>query len=124
MFNAKNTQIISLIVVIVSVITCTICFFMMANYSGLALLSLLSNLFYFLCGYFGLKLSKYDLQEREFKTIGIRLLIAMNLCLVNLFLTGLISFIISVVIFGSFYALKSNYDEWEQKKKDREAKTK
>lgn len=122
MFNSKNIQLLSIIVIIATVITSIICFIAMVNFNGMFLLSLLANLAYFFCGWYGLKLSKYDLQEGEFRTIGIRLLLALLFCLVNLVFVGMISFIISVIIFGSFYALKSNYDEWEQKKKNRELK--
>jgi len=64
-------------------------------------------------GIIGFQLSSsYRLDEEQYKKVGIRvcaIIIAFVLC----FFVGLIGIAVSVVIFVSLWALKSNFDDWK-----------
>ena len=69
-------------------------------------------------GIIGFQLSSsYRLYEEQYKKVGLRIyaiIIAFILC----FFVGLIGLAVSVVIFVSLWALKSNYDDWENNEPD------
>lgn len=121
MFKPNTIRLLAIGTLLISIFALLTNLVALLSYTYFTLFSVFANLFYLFSGIFGLKLSKYDLQEAEFKSLGIRLISAISFCILSLFLiSGMPSLIISVIVFGTFYSIKSNYDEWALKIKERE----
>ncbi|MDF7820868.1 hypothetical protein P1X15_24815 [Runella sp. MFBS21] len=63
--------------------------------------------------YFGFKLSEYQLEPEDMQKVGKRMLLVPFLSIVLLFIGGFVGLGLSVVMFGFFWSLKSNYDNWQ-----------
>jgi hypothetical protein len=63
--------------------------------------------------YLGLRLSSYKLYPEEYKKVGIRVYLIIVAFILFLFLGLVVGLILSVILLGSLWALKSNYDDWE-----------
>lgn len=116
--NSKLIKILSIVIILLSIILLTFKVFLY-NIGMFSVFSVSSVFFYCATGYYGLKLSKYNLRNDEIRAVITRLIIGIICCQISFFLEGVLVLIISVVVFGFFHALKSNYDEWNEKIKER-----
>ena len=58
--------------------------------------------------------ASYKLEEEQYKKVGIRIYIIIVAFILFFFVGLTIGLIISVAIFVTLWALKSNYDDWEK----------
>jgi|LakMenEpi03Aug12_release.lakeMendotaPanAssembly.Ray.scaffolds.fasta_scaffold813073_1 hypothetical protein len=116
--NTKLIKILSILIILLALVLLVYKVFFL-NIGMFGVFSVSSVIFYCATGYYGLKLSKYELTNGEIRTVITRLIIGIICCQISFFLEGVLVLIISVVVFGFFYALKSNYDEWNEKIKER-----
>ena len=63
--------------------------------------------------YIGFRLCSYKLYEEEYKKVGIRIYLIIVAFILFLFVGVMIGLILSVILLSALWALKSNYDDWD-----------
>lgn len=58
--------------------------------------------------------SNYHLYEDEYKKVGIRIYLIIAAFILFFFIGLIVGLVLSVILLGGLWALKRNYDEWEQ----------
>lgn len=58
--------------------------------------------------------SRYKLYEDEYKKVGIRIYLIIVAFILFFFIGLVIGLILAVILLGALWALKRNYDEWEE----------
>jgi len=81
--------------------------------NGLFFLGVLSWAILLWASYIGFRLSSYKLYEDEYKKVGIRIYLIIVAFVLFLFVGLIIGLLLSVLLLGTLWALKSNYDDWD-----------
>ena len=116
--NKQNIKLASIVLLVLGLVAVVIKVILLLA-GTIVIWGVIGMLFYMATGYFGLRLANYDLEDDEIKTTITRLGLAGICCIASLFFDGIAVLILAVIMFGFFYSLKSNYDDWNQRKAER-----
>jgi hypothetical protein len=116
MFQQSTVKAFSIVAMVLSAIGLTLGLVLAFRITGnfiIALLSITSWVILLWASYIGYRLSTYKLYEDEYKKVGIRIYLIIVAFLLFFFIGVTIGLILSVVLLGALWALKSNYDDWD-----------
>jgi hypothetical protein len=113
MFEPKTIRIGAIVAMILSAIGLLSSVVLIASASLAFIMGVISCGFLLWASYLGFKLSSYKLDENEYKKIGINILLIIGAFILYFFIGFILGFILSVVLLGTLYSMKTNYDEWQ-----------
>ena len=88
---------------------------MMMRASGIFFLGVLSWAILLWASIIGFQLSKYPLQNDEYRKVGLRIYLIIAAFAVFIFANVLVGLLVAVVLLSTLWAMKKNYDEWDNK---------
>ncbi len=118
MFKQQNVKALSLVAIVLSAVGLLISligtlFVTGTGYTMGFFLGIISWSFLLWASIIGYQLSaSYKLYDDEYKKVGIRVLLIIGAFLLFFFIGLVIGLVIAVILLGSLWALKRNYDEW------------
>lgn len=123
MFKQQTVKAFSIVAIILSVIGLLLSvigtiFLTKAGYGLAFFLGIVSWSFLLWASIIGFKLcTSYKLYEDEYKKVGIRIYLIIVAFILFFFVGLVIGLALSVILFTALWALKRNYDEWEENNK-------
>ena len=88
---------------------------MMMRANGIFFLGVLSWAILLWASIIGFQLSKYPLQADEYRKVGLRIYLIIAAFAVFIFASVLVGLIVAVALLSTLWAMKKNYDEWDNK---------
>jgi len=113
MFKPKTIKAFSVVAIVLSIIGFLLSILLVVKMGGLSFLGLISWAILLWASYIGYRLSSYKLYEDEYKKVGIRIYLVIAAFVLFFFVGFTIGIVLSVILLVSLWALKSNYDDWD-----------
>ena len=113
MFNPKTIKVFSIVAIVLSATGLLLSIILTKQASGLFFLGIISWAILLWASYIGFRLSSYKLYDDEYKKVGIRIYLIIAAFVLFLFVGLILGLVISVILLSSLWALKSNYDDWD-----------
>jgi hypothetical protein len=113
MFEPKTIRIAAIVAMILSVVGILSSVILVAAASLACIMDVISCSFLLWASFLGFKLCSYKLHENDYKKVGINILLIIGAFILYFFIGFILGFILSVVLLGTLYSMKTNYDEWQ-----------
>ena len=113
MFKPATLRIFAIIAIILSIFGLIISALAAIKYPGTAL-SIVSWALLTWAAYLGFRLTSYKLYEDEYQKVGIRIYVIILAFVAFMFVGVTVGLVLAVVLLAALWALKKNYDEWQQ----------
>ncbi len=117
MFKPQTIKAFSIVAIVLSAIGLLLSIFLAKQVNGIFFLGIVSWAILLWASYIGFRLSSYKLYEDEYKKVGIRIYLIIVAFVLFFFVGLMIGLVLSVLLLGTLWALKSNYDDWDNSDK-------
>jgi ABC-type transport system involved in cytochrome c biogenesis permease subunit len=111
MFSPRALKIASIFALVLSVLGLLLSLLMVGQ-SGSFIMGVVSWSLLIWASYIGFQLSSYKLYEDEYKKVGFRIYAIIAAFIAFLTFGMIVGLVLAVVLLGSLWGLKKNYDEW------------
>ncbi|GAB3572830.1 hypothetical protein [Hymenobacter daeguensis] len=111
MFTPRALKIAAIVAMVLSTLGLLLSLLMVGQ-SGSFIMGVVSWSLLIWASYIGFKLSSYKLYEDEYKKVGFRIYAIIAAFIAFLTFGMIIGLVLAVVLLGSLWGLKKNYDEW------------
>ena len=115
MYKPKTIRAFALIAIILCLLGLVGSGIMMMRANGIFFLGVLSWAILLWASIIGFQLSKYPLQDEEYRKVGLRIYLIIAAFAVFIFASVLVGLIVAVALLSTLWAMKKNYDEWDNK---------
>ena len=115
MYHPKTVRIFALIAIGICLLGLVGSGIMMMRASGIFFLGVLSWAILLWASIIGFQLSKYPLQNDEYRKVGLRIYLIIAAFSVFVFANVLVGLLVAVALLSTLWAMKKNYDEWDNK---------
>ena len=115
MYHPKTVRIFALIAIGICLLGLVGSGIMMMRASGIFFLGVLSWAILLWASIIGFQLSKYPLQNDEYRKVGLRIYLIIAAFSVFVFANVLVGLIVAVALLSTLWTMKKNYDEWDNK---------
>ena len=115
MYHPKTVRIFALIAIGICLLGLVGSGIMMMRASGIFFLGVLSWAILLWASIIGFQLSKYPLQDDEYRKVGLRIYLIIAAFSVFVFANVLVGLIVAVALLSTLWTMKKNYDEWDNK---------
>ena len=115
MYHPKTVRIFALIAIGICLLGLVGSGIMMMRASGIFFLGVLSWAILLWASIIGFQLSKYPLQNDEYRKVGLRIYLIIAAFSVFVFANVLVGLIVAVALLSTLWTMKKNYNEWDNK---------
>ena len=117
MFQPGTVKAFSIIAMILSgiglVLSSLLAYRLSGTMSFMFVIGVLSWCILLWASYIGFRLCSYKLYDEEYKKVGIRIYMIIVAFVLFLFVGVILGLVLSVILLSTLWALKSNYDDWD-----------
>ena len=115
MYHPKPVRIFALIAIGICLLGLVGSGIMMMRANGIFFLGVLSWAILLWASIIGFQLSKYPLQNDEYRKVGLRIYLIIAAFAVFVFANVLVGLIVAVALLSTLWTMKKNYDDWDNK---------
>jgi len=113
MFKPQTIKAFSIVAIVLSAIGLLLSLILTKAANWIFFLGVLSWAILLWASYIGFRLSSYKLYDAEYKKVGIRIYLIIIAFILFFFVGLILGLVLSVALLGTLWALKSNYDDWD-----------
>ena len=115
MYKPKTIRAFAIVAIVLSVLALLVSGVLMTRASGLFFVGVVAWGLLLWASVIGYQLSRYPLDDEEYKKVGLRIYLIIGAFGFLWFLGPLVQLLVSASLLATLWGLKKNYDEWNNK---------